>query len=145
MTSVDANVLLAAILPCQPLHSLARQCFESLLANGNVILAEQTLMETYGLLRNPVIQENPLTAPEAVSAIQAIRGNPRLIVVDVPQDRSIMDETWRIAAQSGFARRRIYDVRLARTLRHWGVDTFYTRNVGDFQDAGFAQLVNPFE
>ena len=34
--------------------------------------------------------------------------------------------------------------RMALTLRHWGVDEFYTRNAKDFQDIDFAQLINPF-
>ena len=33
---------------------------------------------------------------------------------------------------------------MALTLRHWGVDEFYTRNAKDFQDIDFAQLINPF-
>ena len=41
------------------------------------------------------------------------------------------------AASKAFARRRIHDVRLAETLKYWGVDEFYTRNVRDFEDLGF--------
>lgn len=44
-----------------------------------------------------------------------------------------------------FPRGRTYDLVLATTLRANGVDTFYTRNLVDFQDAGFATLVNPID
>jgi len=56
-----------------------------------------------------------------------------------------MREVWRRAAAPGFARRRIHDLRLALTLRHWGVTDFYTRNTRDFSDVGFDVLTNPFE
>ena len=145
MTSCDTNVLFAALDPQNQEHGRALSCLDQFRGSRDFVLCEQVLMETYVLLRNPAAHPTPLNAQEAAALISRIRDGGNWIVVDVPQDRSIMDETWRIAAQPGFARRRIYDVRLARTLRHWGVDTFYTRNVGDFQDAGFAKLVNPFE
>ena len=46
---------------------------------------------------------------------------------------------------SNFARRRIHDVRLAETLKYWGVDEFHTRNTRDFADLGFRILNNPFD
>jgi hypothetical protein len=49
------------------------------------------------------------------------------------------------AASKAFARRRIHDVRLAETLKYWGVDEFYTRNVRDFADLGFRILFNPLD
>ena len=44
-----------------------------------------------------------------------------------------------------FARRRIHDVRLAETLKYWGVDEFHTRNTRDFADLGFRVLNNPLD
>ena len=66
-------------------------------------------------------------------------------VVDVPSDPAVMRRVWRAAKGKGFARRRIHDLRLAETLRYWEVDTFYTRNVRDFEGVGFKRLANPFE
>ena len=50
---------------------------------------------------------------------------------------------WRAAATPQFPRRRIYDTRLALTLRHHGVTEFATANVKDFQDLGFTRVWNP--
>lgn len=55
-----------------------------------------------------------------------------------------MSAVWKLAAAPGFARRRIYDARLALTLRHHGVTTFLTRNARDFSGFGFEQVVDPF-
>lgn len=47
------------------------------------------------------------------------------------------------AARPGFARRRIIDLRLARTLQRHGVTEFATANVRDFDGLGFARVWNP--
>ena len=39
--------------------------------------------------------------------------------------------------------RRIYDARLAQSLRRQGVTELATGNVKDFQDFGFARVWNP--
>ena len=109
------------------------------------VIAEQVLVELYCLLRNPVVQTRPLTAPEAVSVVSAYRSNPAWAVVDIPSGPDAMNAVWSRAAAPGFARRRIHDMRLAETLRHWGVDEFHTRNVRDFADAGFRVLSNPLD
>ncbi len=143
MTSCDTNILFAATNPDDVNHESA---YEFLLAHAddeNFVVAEQVLVELYGLLRNPVILKRPLSSKEAVSAIRAYRGNPLWSVVDVPQDGRVMGEVWRRAAAPGFARRRIHDLRLAFTLMFNGVTDFYTRNVRDFADVGFSKLENP--
>jgi uncharacterized protein len=54
-----------------------------------------------------------------------------------------MEAVWKRAAEPEFARRRIFDVRLALTLRHHGVREFATANEKDFLDAGFERVWNP--
>jgi AbrB family looped-hinge helix DNA binding protein len=58
---------------------------------------------------------------------------------------SIGDEIWRVAATPDFARRRVFDARLALTFRHYGVTEFATANVKDFQDFDFERVWNPLE
>lgn len=57
----------------------------------------------------------------------------------------VMDQIWDIANNAKFARRRIFDVRLALTLQHHGVTHFATANVKDFQDLGFDKVWNPLQ
>jgi hypothetical protein len=54
-----------------------------------------------------------------------------------------MDEAWKLAARTGFPRRRIFDVRLGLTLLHHGVTRFATANVKDFEGLGFQKVWNP--
>ena len=108
-------------------------------------IAEQTLVELYCLLRNPIVQKHPLSASEAVAVISAYRRNPAWTIIDIPAAPDVMNAVWRRAASKNFARRRIHDVRLAETLKYWGVDEFHTRNTRDFADLGFRILNNPFD
>lgn len=143
MISCDTNVLFAATNPDDACHAAAYDFVACHAEDANFVLAEQVLIELYGLLRNPAVLKRPLSASEAVSVIRAYRGNPVWSVVDVPQDGRVMREVWQRAACPSFARRRIHDLRLAFTLRYSGVSEFYTRNVKDFVDVGFAKLENP--
>jgi len=95
--------------------------------DSGFVIAEQTLVELYCLLRNPVVQKKPLSASEAVAVISAYRRNPAWTIIDIPAVPNVMDAVWRRAASKNFARRRIHDVRLAETLKYWGVDEFHTR------------------
>ena len=145
MISCDTNVLFAVVNPDDSHHAIARRFIEGYASNMQFVLAEQVLVELYCLLRNPMIQKRPLSAAEAAKVITSIRQNPSWAIVDVPSAPSVMNEVWRRVAKPNFARRRIHDLRLALTLRHWGVDEFYTRNTKDFQDIGFSKLINPFD
>jgi predicted nucleic acid-binding protein len=55
----------------------------------------------------------------------------------------VMKDVWPIAAKEGFARRRIIDVRLAKTLQAHGVKEFATANTRDFEGLGFQRVWNP--
>lgn len=145
MISFDTNVLFAAWKRDDPNHRAAAGLIGSFADSSEVMLAEQSLLELYVLMRNPVVNAKPLTAAEAVQAIRRIRSNPRWAVVDVPLDGKVMSVVWARAESRQFAARRIFDVRLAETLKFFGVDTFYTRNIKDFRDCGFKRLINPFE
>ena len=145
MVSFDTNVVYTFLNEDSPFHPAMRKLFERLASDGSVVVAEQVFVETYVLLRNPVVTRRPPSPAAAVAAIERFRSNPSWRVVDVPADhRPLMDSVWRFAAQPQFAYRRIHDIRLAQTLIHHGVDTFYTRNTKDFRDVGFARVVNPF-
>ena len=145
MLSCDTNILFAASCPDDPKHAAARAFLEAHADDENFVVAEQTLVELYCLLRNPVLQKNPLSAGDATAVISSYRGNPAWAVVDIPASPDVMNAVWRRASSRNFARRRIHDVRLAKTLKYWKVDEFHTRNTRDFADAGFRVLSNPLD
>ena len=143
MISCDTNILYAACNQDAAWHTEARHFLSHNAETATFVLCEQVLMELYCLLRNPTASKYPLSASEAVEVIQRFRSNPRWRIVDVPSDRAGMERVWRTAAGNAFAFRRIFDIRLAETLLHHGVDTFATRNLKDFAGCGFKRLFNP--
>ena len=146
MTSCDTNILFTALESSRPGHAEARAFLGERSHDSEFALCELVLIELYVLLRNPVIARNPLDPNKAVATIQSLRSNPRWDVLDYPGPAAgVMDEVWKQAAAPDFARRRIFDTRLALTLRHHGVTEFATANQRDFVEFGFARLWNPME
>lgn len=141
MISADTNLLFAWLNRDHAWHVPAVRWFVGQTDNSDFVIGELCLVELYGLLRNPTVVGRPLDGPAAVEVIQPLRGHPRWELVDYPGD--LMSQVWNAAAAPGFARRRIYDARLALTLRHHGVTEFATANVKDFQDFGFTRVWNP--
>ncbi len=145
MISCDTNILFAVSNPNDVNHDKAVDFISQNADNDKFVIAEQVLVELYGLLRNPTLNTTPLSPSEAVAVVSAYRQNPSWALIDVPQDRKVMQKVWQKAGGHNFARRRIHDMRLAETLKYWGVTEFYTRNTKDFLDAGFENVINPFE
>ena len=105
------------------------------------VLADQVLFELYKALRNPKILRHPLTAPAAFAHVEKLRDSFGFI-------RCWYEGAcWAPVAaklrQSAFPYQRTHDAVLAATLRHHGVRVFYTRNIKDFQDAGFEKVIDP--
>ena len=144
MTSCDTNILFVALESGRPGHAEAREFLEAHREDSEFGLCELVLVELYVLLRNPVIARRPLGSDEAVEIIQRLRANPRWDVFDYPGPAAkVMDGVWKKAAVPEFARRKIFDARLALTLRHHGVTEFATANEKDFREFGFERVWNP--
>ena len=144
MLSVDTNILFYAANPAAPPHQRALHYLRSLAAGEDVVISEFVLAELYRLLRSPVVNPDPLTAPEATALIQSYRRHPRWRLAGFPvEGRTLHDRLWELAAEPDFAFRRLYDVRTAITLRRYGVTDFATANVRDFAGLGFRRVWNP--
>jgi len=146
MTSCDTNILFVALEESRPGHDAARRFLESHAADDSFALCELVLLDLYGLLRNPITSARPLGPEQAVRLLDQLRSNPAWQVLDYPgPDAGLMPRLWTAAATPGFARRRIYDTRLALTLRHHGVTELATSNIKDFEGFGFTRVWNPLE
>lgn len=143
MTSCDTNILFAALNRGSPTHLAARQFLMTHADSSRFVLCEQVLMECYCLLRNPAVTKQPLTASVAADIVGRLRANPHWRIVDIPPNRDCMESVWREAATHLFPFRKIFDLRLAFTLRHHGVTAFATRNLKDFASCGFDRLFDP--
>jgi len=141
MIACDTNILFPALEASHPDHRKARAWLESMVGNESFALCELVLAEVYTLLRNAAICAKPLSAAAAVTLIENLRGNPAWLVLDHPGP-GLMDKVWEVARRTESARR-IYDIRLALTLRHAGVRSFATANIRDFRSFGFEKVWNP--
>ena len=140
MISFDTNIFLYSLNPRSKWHRKAVDILEKSLAEDRVVITDYVLVELYNLLRNPTVMKNPLSAKAAAEITRQYLKYP---TVTRAENAPVMDEVWNMADQPGFARRRIFDVRLALTLRHHGVNRFATANAKDFQGLGFDKVWNP--
>lgn len=142
MISIDTNVLLYSLNPDSIWHRPAVEFLQKNLGVPSVRIAmtDYVLVELYVLLRNPVVMASPLSAQSARDLVTAYWG---AFNVSRIENANVMDEVWKLAGDINFARRRIFDARLALTLRHAGVTHFATTNVKDFEGWGFEKVWNP--
>ncbi len=142
--SVDTNVLFAALNSATSQHTQAHAFLQSLIPRKDVVISELVLLELYVLLRNAVVNQHPLSAPEASRVCNTFRLNAHWQVVSLPQDsRRFHDALWQSLAHGDMPRRRAFDMRLALSLIDAGVKEFATVNLKDFVEAGFEQVFNP--
>ena len=144
MLSMDTNILLYTYNEASPWHDAAFSWMSSIQREEDVAISEFILAEFYGLLRNPAVLKQPLTAEEAVEVIQIYRHHPRWRLIGFPtESRPLHDTLWKKATAKTFAFRRLYDTRSALTLIAQGVTEFATVNVKDFEGVGFRRVWSP--
>lgn len=142
MISFDTNILFAALEAGATGHQSMREWLDSYRDNDRVAICELVLLELFTLLCNPKVCRRPLPVAQAVETVQAFRRHPRWRIVDYAPE--LAGRLWTQAAQLP-GRLRIYDLRLALTLRHHGVTDFATRNVKDFEGFGFRRVWDPMK
>lgn len=142
MISIDTNVLLYSLNPASEWHGPATAFLKGQFGDPSirVALTDYVLLELYVLLRNPVVMAKPLTARAARDLATAYLDIPNVMRIE---NANVMDAVWKLAGGKEFARRRVFDARLALTLRQAGVTHFATANVKDFQGFGFRRVWNP--
>jgi toxin-antitoxin system PIN domain toxin len=138
--SIDTNIFLYAQNADCAEYAGATGFLSACASRSDVVLCELVLVELYMLLRNPAVVLRPLGAKAATEVCQAYRSHPRWRLVE---SAPVMEHVWRLAKGEAFARRRIIDARLARTLQHHGVTELATVNTRDFAGLGFARVWNP--
>lgn len=142
MLGIDTNILLYSLNPSSQWHTAAvrflRENFGS--QSTRIAIADYVLVELYILLRNPAVLSVPLTAQAARDLATSYLKIPNVMRVE---NANVMDEVWSRAANGSFPRRRIFDTRLALTLRKVGVTQFATFNTKDFEGLGFERVWNP--
>ena len=144
MLALDTNILFSAIEETSAQHAVAAVFVAGLRERDDVALSQFALLELYVLLRNPSVLAHPRSAAEATEMCLALRRHPRWQVLGFPVDSAAFhDAFWPKLATADFARRRVYDWRMALSLIRQGVDEFATVNTKDFQGFGFRRVWNP--
>ena len=146
MLSIDTNLLFHALAQDRPEHNAAKTWLSTLIHREDVAISEFVLVEFYRLLRNPAVVAHPLSAEEAVAVVSHYRRHPKWKLLGYcSASQEVHDLLYQYMARPGMAYRRIYDARLALTLRQHGVTEFATTNVKDFEGFGFSRIWNPLE
>lgn len=142
MIGIDTNLLLYSLNPSSEWHERAMAFLRQNLGNPSVrvVISDYVLVELYVHLRNPAVMAQPLSAKEARDLVTSYLRIPNVMRLE---SATVMDAVWALAGKKDFARRRIFDARLALTLRHGGVTHLATANVKDFQNLGFEKVWNP--
>ncbi len=144
MVSLDTNILYYATNADCAEHGQAVKIYLKMLDSASSwIIADQVLMEYYKLIRNPVVLENPLSAPEAFERVDVIRNRYGCLHCSFESQHWSTVVEW--LKRPGFPHTRVFDLVLAVTLRANGVESFYTRNVRDFEPFGFFEVIDPIE
>jgi predicted nucleic acid-binding protein len=144
MIGIDTNILLYSLNPASKFQAAAVEFLNEVFADRSqrVGITDYVLVELYNHLRNEAVLKNPLSpreAKEIVTSYWGVRNVTRI------ENAPVMDQVWEYAARPNFARRKIFDARLALTLQHHGVTEFATANVKDFKRLGFERVWNPLE
>ncbi|NJR42012.1 MAG: VapC toxin family PIN domain ribonuclease [Akkermansiaceae bacterium] len=142
MISIDTNLLLYSLNPASMWHGAATAFLQQQFGDRSirVVLTDYVLVELYVLLRNPAVMAHPLTPNAARDLVTGYLAIPNVMRIE---NANVMDAVWKLAGAKDFARRRVFDARLALTLRQNGVTEFATANVKDFEGWGFSKVWNP--
>ncbi len=143
MNSIDANILVYAFNEEAEEHPIAKSFIEQAMDHPNEwFVSDQTLLEFYSVIRNPVIMKHPLGAREACSKLQFVRSQTGFL--HCSYESTLWPSVMQILSKAKFPYRRTFDAVLAATLIGNGVEVLYTRNTKDFHGFGF-KVINPID
>ena len=142
MTSFDTNIVVHSANEDSPHYTAARAFLDETARRTDIAIAEVMLVEVFLKLCNGKIFRSPMTPSEAGRYCQSLRNNRNWRLIE---SAPVMAAVWPWTQRTGFAFRRIVDIRLALTLRHAGVTDFATSNTKDFHGLGFRKVWNPLQ
>ena len=140
MISFDTNVVVHSANVDSDHFPAARDFLQQMAGRNDVVICELMLVEVFLKLCNGKIFKNPMTPSAACAYCERLRQNRNWRLVE---SAPVMPEVWKWTRRKDFAIRRIIDVRLGLTLRHFDVKEFATTNSKDFRALGFRRVWNP--
>jgi predicted nucleic acid-binding protein len=143
MVSVDTSILFHAFLDGSALQASAREFLSLHAEDPQFVICEAVLEEFCGLVCNPAVVERPLSPERADAICVGIRGNTHWEMIEDPS--AIAYEFWVWAASPKLRFKRVYEARVALTLRYRGVTEFATQTPANFKHFGFKRVWDPLE
>lgn len=138
---VDTNVLVYAYFQSNPQSSDSLRLLEKAQdADAGLCVAPQNLAEFFAAATSQKMSA-PMTATEAVTAVNEILSLPGISLLAVPPN---VIQLWSALADlTGRTGRSIYDLQLAATMQGNGLDAVYTYNVADFHGLPGIRVLTP--
>jgi predicted nucleic acid-binding protein len=129
MILLDTNILVYAIQSDTPHHDASRQLMERV-ASGTLLacLFPQILLEFYAVITDARRMEKPATTDEGLELVKRFS---TLCPVLQPSPAAL-NTLFSLAAESGVAGQRVFDVYIAAQMIDAGIQTICTYNIKDF-------------
>jgi len=142
--AVDTNLLIYAHNTASPYYKRAKQFTEKVMNERNaegllsVCLPSQVITEFVHVITWRHL-ESPLSLKEAFQIVQDYLDSGIKIIFQ--QDTQI--QTFISLSDMITARKKVFDVALAATLKDNHISGLYTNNIDDFKDFDFLTVINP--
>lgn len=142
MNSIDTNILFYALNTDCPESEPAFEIIEKGLKDPeNWIISDQVYMELYKLIQNPSVLEHPLSRKEAFDIIHYYRNESGWLCCSY--DVRYWQDMVPYLQSTDYSSAKIFDLRLAATLKNNDVKKLYTRNTKDFSLFPWLEAVDP--
>lgn len=142
--AIDTNIFVYAHNIRATKHKEAKAFIERVMnerdADGklSVCIPAQVLIEFISAVTSQRV-EKPLTIAQATSVVKKYLDSD----IDILLQRGTYFQNFIELMESTTARKRIFDVALAATLKDYGISGIYTANVDDFASFDFLEVINP--
>ncbi len=143
-SAVDTNLLLYAHNSSVSQHAAARDFVETrVLAVGEeeFVVCHQTLCELFAALTNSILLPNPLTTEQAWDVCRIYLDHP--LIQKIAYEPAILKVIESLLRDHPKRGNRLFDLKLAATLRYHRVRRLYTCNTNNFSGYDFLEVENP--
>lgn len=138
---IDTNILVYANNEDSPYHMVSKNLVETLLNNGEMVLAIQNLAEFYAIITDGKRVEHPLSPTKAKELLEFYINNECITIIhptsQTPRTIANLIEKHKPSAQT------IFDYLLAATMLDNGINQIYTSDTKHYKECDFLTVINP--
>jgi len=139
---IDTNIIVYAYNLDSDPHKEALNILQDALNNKmRVFIADKSLYEFYAIITDPKRVEKPVSAKEAVEAINFIKSSDIKIIMPTLNSMNILME---LLEKYNIEKQKIFDIVLAAMAIDNHIETILTRNDKDFSMLTEINVINPF-